>query len=63
MKEINPIAFLAAILGIIGGFAVGYIAASVNHKSDAIQAGVAEYRVNPKTGETSFHFITKETSK
>jgi hypothetical protein len=63
MKELGPIAFLVVVLGLFAGFTVGYRAASVNHKSNAIQAGVAEYRVDPKTGETSFHFITKETSK
>lgn len=57
-----PIYFLPLIIG--AAFIVGAIAGGMDGRrlirKEAIEAGVAEYRFNPKTGETSFHFITRE---
>jgi len=63
MKSVGRVFFLffaTAVLGAFTGFLIGVFAQSYDLKSQAIEAGVAEYRVNPKTGETSFHFITRE---
>lgn len=41
---------------------VGLIAGGRNEMRYAIEAGVAEWRINPKTGESTFHYLTPETS-
>jgi Na+/glutamate symporter len=64
MRNDIALGFIAVVgMGILLGFLIGGRIADIRMKNNAIQAGVAEYRVDPKTGETSFHFITKETSK
>ena len=42
-----------------GAFICIYTGCTVNdaNKRNAIEAGVAEYIVNPKTGETAFQYI------
>ena len=51
--------FLVMILGFLGcAFAIGWAAGTEGHQTKAIEAGVAEWRIDPKTGEKSFHFIT-----
>jgi hypothetical protein len=37
---------------------LGYVCGEDSTQSKAIEAGVAEWRIDPKTGKKSFHFIT-----
>lgn len=62
--------FAGWLLGVLcGGFLLILILSSQGKgpvqvrdgvRTEAIEAGVAEYRVDPKTGETSFHWLKKE---
>jgi len=64
MNELNKARVVtAAIILFCAGAWLGHLATRSDLRAVAIKAGVAEYRVNPKTGETSFHFITREGSK
>lgn len=44
------------------GMWLGSLVASGVYSTSAIKAGVAEYQVNPKTGETRFVWITNAPS-
>jgi len=54
------------ILGLVSGIAIAFLAwnicQDVEH-SEAIKAGVAQYVVNPQTGETQFVYLTKPEAK
>lgn len=54
--------YYSYLLCIIWGFALGGLITisamrSARHK-DAIEARVAEWRIDPKTGEKTFHYLT-----
>lgn len=50
------------LLGFTGGFFSGFSAGWMNRQHSAIEAGVAECRIDPKTDESTFHYLTPETS-
>ncbi len=58
MKE-----FIAFLFFGLGCLVLGGVTATSSFKSEAIKAGVAEYQVDKKTGETKFVFLSKNIEK
>lgn len=57
----SRVAHLACVLigyflGAAFGWAAGRAQAAQSHRKEAVEAGVAEYVVNPKTGDTAFTY-------
>jgi len=46
------------IMGIVLGYGVGRALQTTQGRATAVEAGVAEYTIDPKTGETSFVYKT-----
>ena len=42
------------------GILLGHSVAEATVRSEAIEAGVARYTVDPKTGETTFEWVTSD---
>ncbi|MFN4217436.1 MAG: hypothetical protein ACK4HQ_08570 [Brevinematales bacterium] len=55
---VDIVFFIMIIVFLDGSFMVGWAAGTEGHQKESIEAGVAEWRIDPKTGEKSFHFIT-----
>ena len=56
------VVLVGSIVCLFLGLWFGDMCASAFYTQSAFRAGVAEYRVNPKTGETSFVWITNAPS-
>lgn len=68
MNDVHPFPlFLALIFGTFIGAVAGTVGGRIDgvkqERAEAIQAGVAEYVVNPKTGETAFQYIRPKVEK
>ena len=54
-----PTIIVAALLAFTFGLIIGLRIAMDAVRADAIDAGVARWEVNPKTGASTFRFISK----
>lgn len=48
------------MVGLLVGLFLATALIEKRHRDEAIQAGVAEYCCDPKTGKTTFHYITQK---
>ena len=56
-SEVAIIVTVVMAVAFFTGFIVGGVSISDSERENAIEAGVAYYKVDPKTGETSFVYI------
>lgn len=55
-KIVASILFVSIL--VLTGFICGYCASRIDFKRHAIDANVAEWQIDPKTGEKTFQFLS-----